>query len=222
MIGPTTFRCFASLALSALLAVGCAAPPPAPNSTEAQAKFDARVKLLDAVESWRAKGRVGLRSDQERWAATVHWEHARTDFRIQLSGPFGQGAARIIGSEAGVELLTADGQRRFAKNPEALLERELGWRVPISGLKDWILGRPAGQLGESRLLLDAEGRLTGLEQAGWSIDYSAYHENIDLPRRMSVSRGLVEAQFSIREWVVRPGAVQSALKGDGSLARRGQ
>ncbi|MGZ0843299.1 lipoprotein insertase outer membrane protein LolB, partial [Klebsiella pneumoniae subsp. pneumoniae] len=84
--------------------------------------------------------------------------------------------------------LEVAGQGRYqAESPEALLEEQLGWRLPVSHLLWWVRGLPAPD-SKSRLTLDADSRLARLEQDGWQIEYTRYAEQNGywLPERLKL------------------------------------
>ncbi len=62
-----------------------------------------------------------------------------------------------------------------AQSPEALLEEQLGWKLPVSHLVWWVRGLPAPD-SKSRLGLDNDSRLATLEQDGWQVEYLSYTE----------------------------------------------
>ncbi|MGH6611279.1 MAG: outer membrane lipoprotein LolB, partial [Burkholderiaceae bacterium] len=50
---------------------------------------------------------------------------------------------------------------------DALTEQLLGWRLPVSGLADWIEGRPAPD--RAARVERNNGRIVSIEQDGWTI-----------------------------------------------------
>jgi outer membrane lipoprotein LolB len=69
---------------------------------------------------------------------------------------------------------------------DALTEQILGWPLPVSGLADWIEGRPV----PSRVArVEREGgRVVLLEQDGWAIRLPEYFEATTRPRRLVLER----------------------------------
>jgi outer membrane lipoprotein LolB len=136
------------------------------------------------------------------WSASLRWRQSDDDYRIHLSGPFGQGAVRIEGSAAAVVLRTADGRERRAATPEKLIAAELNAEVPVSLLRFWILGRPAPAPEVKELQLDEAGRLQRLAQAGWLITYQEYaaHDAGDLPKRLRIEHGQTAVRFVLSSW----------------------
>ncbi len=195
----------ASLAsiLAALLLSGCAALPeaPPPEMPPEQA-LELREQRLEAIRNWTCVGRVGATNGRDSLSASMRWVQNRDAYRIRLSGPLGQGLVDVIGSHAGVSLRTGDRGDFFAPSPEALLDEEFGWRLPVSGLRYWILGLPVPDAEVSSRELDVYGRITRLEQSGWRIEYLDYVqvEGVDLPARLELVHPELSARIAVRRW----------------------
>lgn len=169
----------------------------------------------DVVEHWRALGKLVARTTGDRkgegnWSGTLDWRQAREDFRLRLSGPFGQGAFQVEGRPGEVELTTARGERRSAPTPEALFVRELGWKLPASALRHWITARARPGVPVEDWSLDATGRLSSLAQQGWRLDYEYREAPIEgpsedargpaLPARITLRGEEVVVRIAIRDW----------------------
>ncbi|VFS85725.1 outer membrane lipoprotein LolB [Pseudomonas aeruginosa] len=101
--------------------------------------------------------------------------------------------------------LEVAGQGRYqAESPEALLEEQLGWRLPVSHLLWWVRGLPAPD-SKSRLTLDADSRLARLEQDGWQIEYTRYAEQNGywLPERLKLHGQDLDVTLVIKDWQPR-------------------
>lgn len=180
---------------------GCAAPQPlAPADRLAAA--EAHQRWLASLSQWRASGRVAVEVPGDAWSAAVSWRQDPDAYRIQLSGPFGQGAVRIDGDRSGVLLQTADGRVARAPSAEQLVVQELGAEVPITVLRYWLTGRPSPHHPVTRLELDDAGHLAELDQAGWQVRYAEYaaSDGGSLPARLTIRRQDTQARFLIGRW----------------------
>ena len=116
---------------------------------------------LSELDAWQIDGKVGIRAPRDSGSGTLFWLQRQGYYDIRLSGPLGRGAARLTGREGAVSLEVAGQGRYQAESPEALLEEQLGWRLPVSHLLWWVRGLPAppdprrrqspGALGTGRL-----------------------------------------------------------------------
>ena len=144
-------RWLAGVALAALL-TACATVPVAPPDRSYAGRFSAVATQGDRREVVSG-----------RFAFDVRGPHQTID----LATPLGTTVARIeVGPDGaratGSSLAPAEGP-----DADALTERLLGWRLPVSGLGDWIEGRPVP--GRSAQVERRDGDVMTIEQDGWTI-----------------------------------------------------
>ena len=186
---------------TALVLAGCAAGPRAVPDEREAAWRDLRDRLA-RLEHWRAEGRLSVRSGGDGGQARFSWvEDGAAGFRLRLSGPWGQGAARLAGGDGTARLLTGADERYAGPDAGTLLARVYGWEIPVDGLRRWLIGLPAGG---ADYTLDRFGRLATLEWGGWRIEYGRYHQvgGLDLPavlRARRVERD-TEVRVVVDEW----------------------
>lgn len=143
-------------------------------------------------------GRIAVRYGDESSSGNLAWRHRRDGDEMLITSPLGQGIARIVRKGDAVTLTTSEPRDYHAANAELLTEEVLGFRVPLIGLSDWVRGRPAP--GPSQARRDEQGRLTELEQSGWTIQYLAYGEDGRLPARMRLVYPGLELRLAISSW----------------------
>lgn len=190
------------LLLPLILLVGaCAtAPRPLPDDRE-QAWRQTRAEL-EALDAWRAEGRLVARTGNEGGQARFSWRERDDDgFSLRLSGPWGQGAARLSGTEGRVELETADGRSFVGTDARELLLAVYGWDIPVDPLRRWLIGLPTPGASHE---LDRFGRIVSLHWRDWSLEYRRYRQRaaLDLPALLVVRRngGNVELRVAIDHW----------------------
>lgn len=189
-----------------LLLAGCAGLGPqesieGPGNKEDWTTHKTRVSEIDG---WQISGKIGIRAPQDSGSGTLFWLQRQDYFDIRLSGPLGRGATRLTGRPDAVALEVA-GQGRFeAESPEALVESQLGWQLPVSNLLWWVRGLPAPD-SRSRIALDANGRLANLQQDGWDIQYLGYSEEdgYALPSRIKLAGRDLQITLVVKDWQPR-------------------
>lgn len=152
--------------------------------------------------AWSLRGRIAVHAGEQGWHASLAWRQTGAAYQLELSGPLGQGAVRMSGDAEGVTLERADGLRDWAPDADALLVRNTGWTLPISGLRYWVQGRAVPGR-PARWERDADGRPLRLRQDGWDIRYSRYQDQPDgrpLPRRIDLERDTIRARLLIDTW----------------------
>ena len=164
--------------------------------------WEAHARELSRFRNWSMLGVVALRSGGDASRVTMRWRQKRDAYHLRFMGPLGVGLLEIEGSPTGVEARYPNGRRSSADSPEMLLEQEIGWTVPLQGLRYWLVGAPAPDSATSKMEIDDHGRLARLEQAGWTVVYERYGEldDLALPERVRFSSESVDATVVVRRW----------------------
>jgi outer membrane lipoprotein LolB len=110
---------------------------------------------------------------------------------LQLLNPLGQTMARVVTSpSSGATLELPDRPLQAAPDVEALMQRAIGFPLPIDGLRYWLRPAPAPHSQAQTQTNPNTGRITQIRQDGWTIDYLAYVEDTQttLIKRLNLSR----------------------------------
>lgn len=193
------------LATLALVLGACEAiPTQAPQTLATEQSWRVRQQVLSALGVWSLSGRIAIQTPAEGWHAALTWEQQGEAYAIQLSSPLGQGALQLNGDPAHVILRTSAGEDS-AQDPETLLERQLGWRLPVSGLRYWVLGLPDPNMPLEHQELDGQGRLIRIRQSGWDIEFRRYAaaSRVDLPDKLFLNNANAEPHLEVRIAVER-------------------
>jgi outer membrane lipoprotein LolB len=151
-----------------------------------------------ADADFELSGRIAVRYRDDAGSASIAWRHGRNGDEMLLTTPFGQGIARLVRAGDEVTLTTQDGREFRAADAESLTEQVLGFRLPLLGLADWVRGRAASKPAPARERRDAAGRLTELEQSGWTISYLDHADG--LPSRLTLTFPGLELRLAVSEW----------------------
>ena len=203
------------LAASAMLVSGCGtlqgfipwdltASETVPS--ERDTAWQAHARDLARFQTWSMVGSLVVRSKGDASRVTLRWRQTHAAYHVRITALLGAGLLDLEGSDAGVEARFADGRRVRADSPEALLEEEVGWSVPLGGLQYWMVGAPSPGGAGGTMEIDSEGRLARLEQSGWTVVYEKYRslDGLALPARIRFSNGSVEGTVVVRRWKAEP------------------
>ena len=202
----STLRPFPGLAalLLPFFITACAGfAPEQRDAAHAERLWEMRNEALAGM-SWILSGRVAVKSAQGSWQAILTWRQVADHYAINFQSPFGQLVARLMGDDQGVSLYLPDDRVLTSDDPAELLREQLGWAVPVAGLRSWVAGIPAdGDVAGKAI--DDKGRLRRLDQQGWSIDYARYAPvgNIDMPGRVRLKREGMSIRLVIDRWELR-------------------
>lgn len=158
-------------------------------------------KNLATLKNFEATGKVGFSNGQKGGNASIRWVQEGDDYNIHLYGPFGSGSIQIAGQGNAVSLTRANGQNVTAKTPESLVQKELGWSIPVSGLRYWLRGLPVPGT-TPKIQLNENKDPAELEQLGWRVQYLTYQNigGLRLPEQMILQNGSVRLKFIFKQW----------------------
>jgi len=148
-------------------------------------------------------GRVLVKGGDKGFSGGVRWSHTSTVDNIHLLSPFGQVVAEIKSSEDAALLTTSKKRIYRATNVENLTKQVLGWQLPILGLQYWVRG-VNGPKTKSEIDRDADGRIIGIRQDGWTITYTSYFPSQlikkERPRVLVLKRSNLKIKLVIDNW----------------------
>ena len=163
-----------SVAAGTLALAGCAVTPThGPSTSNATAELS--TQTMQAYH-----GRFSVRyldqNGQPRNAyGNFDWQQQGDTVTLQLLNPFGQTLAIVTSSPASATLEMPNRQPVTAENVSELMQRTLGFSLPIEGLRYWLASSPA-PTSHAKTIVDPQqrSRLKEIDQEGWTIDYLAY------------------------------------------------
>ncbi len=154
-----------TLALCLLLLLCACATVPSSDVTEKISRDHFSVSGRFTVKYQKPDG-----SDDSA-SGSFDWQQQGERTRIALRSPLGQTLAQII-VDGQAQLLLPDQPTVTAPDVESLTEQQLGWRLPVHGLRDWLLRKNENGVPQQHT------------QDGWQVDYLAW--NGLLPRRINL------------------------------------
>jgi outer membrane lipoprotein LolB len=190
-----------SFLLAAIVALtGCAslAPSTAPVDPDAQSRHQ---RKLEDISAFSLSGRMAVQTEKRGFSGSLRWRHTEDGDHFALYSPLGTQVADINANKDGVTLTTNDRKTYKADNAETLLQQTMGWSLPLTGLSDWIIGRPTSSAYEV-ISRDAQGRLVRLKQDGWDIEYPTYQtvDGTDLPGKVILRSPQLDLKLLVERW----------------------
>jgi len=188
----------------ALALAGCAAPPRAPEGVTPP---DPAV-----LTQWTASGRMAVAAGNDGGSGSFDWTQDGTTSRLDLRGPLGAGAVRLVVTPETLSMADGSGRVLDAEVARAHLQARLGADLPWDHLRYWLLGVPAPGV-EATIQDQDSAPWRVIEQAGWRLAYDSFAVigGVNLPTRLSAERGPVRVRVIVDDW--RPGA--AGVPGEG-------
>jgi outer membrane lipoprotein LolB len=190
------------LLFAVFILAACSSIQPAAIDDPGQARrYQARFDHLNGIDAWSLEGRLAVSNENDGGSGHFNWSKQGRSDRMNFHGALGRGAWRLAADENGAELELADGSVYRAVSINELVRNRVGWEIPLEHLAWWVRGLAAPGGFEQRLL-DAEGNLVELRQAGWKIEFGRYKTfgGIGLPVKMTARREASKVKLAIRNW----------------------
>ena len=155
----------------------------------------------EKINHWQANGSMSIRQANRTTAFSFEWQQNQRHYTLQLFAPLGLGSLRIVGSEDHVELWQSASQKITAKTPEILMQRELGYAVPITSLYYWVRGLPDPHWPMTKIL-SKQNHLVQLQQQGWKINFLDFKiiSGFDLPTQMILEDKNTRVKIVVTQW----------------------
>ena len=200
-VGVLRIAAFAAM----LLLAACAGPRPRPAPVDAAALERQSIReqvLRERGADWRIEARLAVSSGRDSGSGSLDWVQQGEGFRFTVHAPVAGKTWVLAGKPGHVVLEGLANVPIEGASAERLLERELGWHVPLAELVDWVRAMRAP--GPASVRFRADGLPERIEQAGWRIEFRDYAMELDppLPSRVFATRGDHAVRLAIRAWTL--------------------
>jgi outer membrane lipoprotein LolB len=186
-----------ALLLAAVLSA-CATREPRP----AGAWLSERQAWFEAHPDWELIGRIGLSDGERAGSLGLTWRSSGDTQTIHLRTAAGGQQWRLTFSPERAVLQGSDIERLTGSHPDPLVERAVGWPIPVEALAWWVRG--LAPPGEASLRFTDDGTLAGVTGPVWTLDYQHFSrvEDILLPTRLEARSADYRVRFFVGEWRV--------------------
>jgi outer membrane lipoprotein LolB len=134
------------------------------------AQQDSREQQLVSANHWTLVGRLAVSTGNDAGGGNLTWTQNGDHYEFELRAPITGRSFRLSGGPDGAVLEGLDGGPQRGPNAEALMQRALGWDVPLDELRAWVLGVRANGSNADMSFGD-DHLLSMLQQDGWSVSY---------------------------------------------------
>ncbi|MFT4255816.1 MAG: lipoprotein insertase outer membrane protein LolB [Pseudoxanthomonas sp.] len=196
-----------SILLLTLLLSACATQtrkpvPPPVDAAAAEQQQLARETLLRQRPQWSLSGRVALSRGNNGGSGRIEWRQDGDNTQVSLSAPITRQSWQLTADARGARLDGLEGGTRTGADAAILLRETTGWEIPVEALSDWLRGLRAPHPAPEAATYDEQGRLSRLQQDGWTIDYrwSATATVPALPTRIDAAKGDAKVKLLVDAW----------------------
>jgi len=157
---------------------------------------------MQAIDSWRIKGKLAYRNNDDSGSAWFDWTQHGDDFTIYLSGPFGVGTVQINGNAQTITLSQPGEADISSHSSSALTQRLFGWQLPVEQMRAWVRGIPASSSSRVIKTFDEKDLLDSLQEDGWQLNISGYQAGPrgQLPSKIKGNSGELAFTLLLKAW----------------------
>lgn len=190
----------------ALVLAGCSATTVRDDAAgQRESLYQSRLANIGAMDAWALEGRLAVSDQDDGGSGSFRWASLGTQTRMSFYGALGRGAWQLQASQSGAELQVADGGVYRAATVGKLVERQLGWNMPVDALAWWVRGLAApGEIAVRKL--DEQGRISRLQQQDWKVEFGRYLDvdGVAMPGRITARQQGRTVKLAVRNWTLGP------------------
>ncbi|NTX30952.1 lipoprotein localization protein LolB [Burkholderia pyrrocinia] len=157
---------------AAFALAGCASTPPSASGPAGAALQTAATHAYHGRFAVQYDDRLGK---QQNVYGNFDWQEHGDDVSLELRSPLGQTLAVVKSTPQAASLELPNRPTQYAADVGDLMQRTLGFALPLAGLRYWLQPTPAPATPAETVRDPADGtRVKQIRQDGWTIDYLAY------------------------------------------------
>jgi len=189
----------AALVLGAAIA-GCAHLPPGGDAMT----YPQRRAFLTDVDRWDLRGRIAIRNGGDAFQGRFTWSQRPEGLTLTVRSPLGTNLLRVSGPSDRL-MLEARGETQELADPEPQLSALVGWWLPVTSFRSWLLGIPDPNY-RARETLGDDGLLAMLEQRLWALSFTSYQlsAGVLVPRRIDLRHEQLDLRVVVDSWSPAP------------------
>jgi outer membrane lipoprotein LolB len=202
-----SIRIAAASATVALLAACATTRPPVrqPGDALTLGLQEQRERALGDVSHWTLQGKLSVSNGQDSGSGTLTWHQDGDRYDFTIRGPVTGRSFRLSGGPDGALLEGLDGGPRRGTDAESLMASAVGWQIPMTELKRWVLGLRADG-GAAQLSFGADQLPSRLVQDGWTVDYRQWDaaRQPPMPVKVFAEKPPYKVRLAIEQWTLDP------------------
>ena len=160
-----------------------------------------RERSLADSDHWLLQGRLSVSDGNDNHTGGLTWRQDGERYEFTVRAPVTGRSFRLTGGPEGAELDGLDGGTRRGRDAESLMASAVGWQIPMTELKRWVLGLRADS-GPADIAFGADRLPSRLVQDGWTVDYKQWDATKQpaMPVRVFAEKAPYKVRLSIEDW----------------------
>ena len=173
-------------------------------NTIPQNNWQQRQQQINELIDWTVEGRISVKTADQGFTANLNWQRLGDNHQLSIFGSFGQTYAEINQTADKATLKLSEDEIYQSTDIETLVQKVLGYPLPLKHLEYWIKGLPYPG-NNSSLSFNKLGYLETINYQQWVISYKKYQSynafnDLYLPSNITLTNGDVKLRLSLRNW----------------------
>jgi outer membrane lipoprotein LolB len=178
--------------------------PPITHTTFQTIDAKTRQANLSKLSRWKIVGALSItQPGASPQIANYTWDQSSaTQYQITLSSALNVYQLQIVANNGEIALFKNNVHVTDASTPEQLMQKAVGWSLPLKNLQYWIRGIPA-PFADYTASYDRYGHLVRLTQLGFVVQYTTYQTNdagLDVPELISMQSPAIFAKIVLKKF----------------------
>lgn len=186
----------------ALLMTACT-PAFLKGNADMRARQVQREQQLAGKDHFTLHAHLGVTDGEHGGSGNLTWKRDGDQLRFTVRAPITGRSFRLIAGPDGARLEGLDEGTVYGRDAQQLLQRVMGWHIPVQPLHDWVRGlRAPADKAAATLRFNEDGLPSRLKQDGWTVEYHSWFSDRDppLPRKVYATYGDYRVKLSIHAW----------------------
>ncbi|MEE9411989.1 MAG: lipoprotein insertase outer membrane protein LolB [Methylococcales bacterium] len=171
-----------------------------------QAQTNRSAQHLDPtkLKHWCMNGRSAANYAESGWQAGVNWCQTGNQTTLELSGPMRLGTVLLSYRLGELWIRESADYLSITHQPHRLLRERLGFSIPLSALKFWLIGvAEPGVIDYQEI--NSDGYLSLFHQHGWVVKYNNYSlvSGYLLPGKIKLTKNSVSLKIVADGWQLK-------------------
>ena len=159
--------------------------------------YDQRRDYLMGIEAWALRGRIAVNTGERAFQGRFQWSQDAEALALTVRGPLGTNVLRVSGP-AETLVVEARGESWTLDEPEAQLSSLVGWWLPVTSFRSWLLGLPDPDYA-AQTRIGEDSLLETLDQRLWQLNFVSHQlaAGVLVPRRIDLNHGTLEFRIVV-------------------------
>ncbi|CUX97241.1 lipoprotein insertase outer membrane protein LolB [Candidatus Hoaglandella endobia] len=170
-------------------------------------KWRSHQQSVVQLTRYQTRGAFAYLSSQQKVYARFNLQQTSTDrYRLLLINPLGSTEIDLKVQLGSAQLINKQGKHYVSDNPEVIIQKLTGMIIPLSELRQWLIGLPGDT---TDFTLNSCGHLRTLTYnskngQSWRLIYLSYHNDTlpHLPANIELYQGDKRIKLKIDNWIL--------------------